>query len=59
MAAPASKDGANLLKSDHFYAEIVKFGIILTHLNYFGEGKKISFGEMLPMVPPLIIATLF
>ena len=41
------KDAHEALEKCHFYAEIVKFGLILTHFKYFWEArgcKKIFLG---------------
>ena len=48
----------------HLYAEIVKFGLILTHLKLFGggkwdEGKKNILGENTPMLPPPPVLPLY
>ena len=66
VAAPASKFGGQSGQENfseqkckicfHFYAEIVKFGLILAHLTLFweqtGGGDKKLFGLMW-MAPPL------
>ena len=42
-----------------FYAKIAKFGLIVTHLNYFfgGGGQENILGEMPPPVAPLLSPT--
>ena len=34
-----------------FYAEIIKFGLILPHLKLFGRGQENTFGGKCPMLP--------
>ena len=48
------KNALEVHKIGHFHAEIVKFGLILTHLQLFGEeklGERRYFGGKCPMPP--------
>ena len=42
-------------KNSHFYAEIVKFGLILTQVKLFGGQENIFGKKAPPHVPPLLI----